>query len=81
MIYVRTVQATYTGPLGNNFYPAGIYSFTDRDRIPLMLQYSSNLIFEEDSNCKQKVRFIKLLNAEPTEAEIIFLVLQSKFVR
>jgi hypothetical protein len=79
MFYLRTARATRNATMiADRYLPAGIYSFTSKAVIPMALQYNADLMFE-DTGTKIVVR--KYRDREPTEQEIVWIVLQSKFVK
>jgi hypothetical protein len=76
MFYIRTVRESRTYQDG--YIPEGIYSFSSKIMIPMALRYNADLMFE-DTGTELTVR--KYRDHEPTEQEMMWIALQSKFVK
>ena len=75
MIYIRTVRDTRL--LGGRLQ-AGMYSYSKHIMIPQGQLYNADLIFE-DTGTEVIVR--KYRDREPTHEEMMWIVLQSTFVK
>lgn len=80
MFYIRTARATRNNStkIADAYLPAGIYSYSSKIMIPMALRYNADLMFE-DAGTKMVV--LKYRNREPTEQEMMWIALQSKFVK
>lgn len=76
MFYIRTVRATRL--MHDTILPSGMYSYSSHIMIPTGQLYNADLLFEDTGN---EVIVRKYRDRAPTEQEMMWIALQSKFVK